>query len=90
MFVNGAHDDAIAFSRDRDRDRLEVFFLFLFGRGFDLAMRIDHDFVVVAWGDIDRAEVDVDHEGAARPGRAGFVNVFLSRGGHAERANDEE
>ena len=53
-------------------------------------MRIDHDFVVVAWGDIDRAEVDVDHEGAARPGRAGFVNVFLSRGGHAERANDEE
>ena len=53
-------------------------------------MRIDHDFVVVARGDIDRAEVDVDHEGAARPGRAGFVNVFLSRGGHAERANDEE
>ena len=69
----------IAFRRDRDRDRLEVFFFLLFGGGFDLAMRIDHDFVAVARRDIDRAEVDVDHQGSARFGGAGFVNVFLSR-----------
>ena len=79
MLVDRADDDLIAFGGDRERDRREVFLLLLLGRRFDLAMRIDHDFVVVARRDIDRSEVDVDHEFAAGLA-ARFVNVFFGRG----------
>ena len=77
MLANGADDDGVAFRRDGDRDLFEVFFFLFGGRGFDLAMRVDHDFVVVAGGDVDRAEVDVDDEGAARFGGRGFRECFL-------------
>ena len=40
-------------------------------------MGVDHDLVVVAGRDLDRTEVDVDDQGAAGLGGAGFVNVFL-------------
>ena len=62
VLVDGADDDLIAFRRNRDGDRLEIFFFLLFGGGFDLATGVDHDLVVVARRDVDRAEIDVDDQ----------------------------